>query len=74
MEGYMIKGSIKRVMKDRGYGFIKVEDGREIFFHMSALQEVDFNGLVEGDPVECDVEKDRYNRGFKAVIVKRTSG
>jgi CspA family cold shock protein len=74
MEGYMIKGSIKRVMKDRGYGFIKVEDGREIFFHMSALQEVDFNGLVEGDPVECDVEKDRYNRGFKAVNVKRTSG
>jgi cold shock protein len=70
----MIKGSIKRVMKDRGYGFIKVEDGREIFFHMSALQEVDFNGLVEGDPLECDVEKDRYNRGFKAVNVKRTSG
>ncbi len=33
----MTKGSIKRVMKERGYGFIKVEDGREIFFHMSAL-------------------------------------
>jgi len=70
----MTKGSIKRVMKERGYGFIKVEDGREIFFHMSALQGVDFNGLVEGDPVECNVEKDRYNRGFKAVIVKRASG
>jgi CspA family cold shock protein len=70
----MTKGSIKRVMKDRGYGFIKVEDGREIFFHISALQGVDFNGLVEGDPVECNVEKDRYNRGFKAVIVKRAPG
>jgi cold shock protein len=70
----MTKGSIKRVMKDRGYGFIKMEDGREIFFHMSALQGLDFNGLTEGDLVECDVQNDRYNRGFKAVNVKRVSG
>jgi CspA family cold shock protein len=70
----MTKGSIKRVMKDRGYGFIKVEDGREIFFHISALQGLDFNGLMEGDLVECDVQNDKYNRGFKAVNVKRTSG
>jgi cold shock protein len=70
----MTKGSIKRVMKDRGYGFIKVEDGREIFFHMSALQGLDFKGLMEGDLVECDVQNDKYNRGFKAVNVKRTSG
>jgi cold shock protein len=70
----MTKGSIKRVMKDRGYGFIKLEDGREIFFHMSALQGLDFNGLMDGDPVECDVEKDRYNRGFKAINVRKASG
>jgi len=70
----MTKGSIKRVMKDRGYGFIKVEDGREIFFHMSVLQGLDFNVLMDGDPVECDVEKDRYNRGFKAINVRKASG
>ena len=70
----MTKGNIKRVMKDRGYGFIKVEDGREIFFHMSALKELDFNGLMEGDPVECDVQNDKYNRGFKAVNVRRALG
>jgi CspA family cold shock protein len=70
----MTKGSIKRVMKDRGYGFIKVEDGREIFFHMSDLQGLDFNGLLKGDLVECEVGKDRYNRGLKAVNFRRASG
>ena len=70
----MMKGTIKRVMKDKGYGFIKVEDSREIFFHKSALQGLDINGLIEGDPVECDVEKDKFNRGFKAVKVKSASG
>jgi cold shock protein len=70
----MIKGSFKRVMKERGYGFIKVEDGREIFFHKSALQGLGFNSLLKAVTVECDVQNDKYNRGFKAVNVRRASG
>jgi len=69
----MTKGSIKRVMKERGYGFIKVEDGREIFVNKSALHGLGFNSLLKGVTVECDVQNDIYNK-FKAVNVRRALG
>ncbi|PYV01868.1 MAG: hypothetical protein DMG26_12605, partial [Acidobacteria bacterium] len=28
-----MRGTIKRVVRDRGFGFIHADDGREIFFH-----------------------------------------
>ena len=34
----MAKGKIREVIEGRGYGFIKAEDGRGIFFHMSGLK------------------------------------
>ena len=58
---HMFKGKIKRIIRDRGYGFIQSEDGREIFFHATKLQEQDLKNLKEGDPVEFDVEKDRLS-------------
>jgi cold shock protein len=70
-EGHMPKGKIKKVMEGKGYGFIKSEDGREIFFHITGLQGIDFKNLKEGDPVEFDVEKDK--RGSRAVNVRASS-
>jgi CspA family cold shock protein len=71
--GHMYKGKIKRVIEGKSYGFIKAEDGREIFFHMSGLQGIDFKDLKEGDPVEFDVKTDIRGRGPKAVNVRRAS-
>jgi cold shock CspA family protein len=34
----MPTGTIKRVFKDRGFGFIRTSDGQEIFFHRSGLR------------------------------------
>jgi len=67
----MPKGKIKKVIEGKGYGFIRAEDRREIFFHMSSLQGLAFKDLKEGDPVEFDVEKDKLGRGFKALNVRR---
>ena len=67
----MPSGRTKKVIEDRGYGFIKADDGRKIFFHMSELQGIDIKDLKEGDPMEFDVEKDPDGRGPKAVHVKR---
>jgi len=67
----MPKGKIKKVIEGKGYGFIKAEDGKEIFFHMSGLQGFDFKDLKEGDPVEFDVEKDKRGRGFRALNIRR---
>ena len=63
-----MKGTIKRVIRERGFGFISAEDGSEGFFHRSALQDVDFDTLEEGNSVEFDVETG--DRGPRAVNLK----
>ncbi len=52
-----MKGTIKKVIRERGFGFISAEDGREVFFHRSGLEEADFDALEEGNSVEFEVEK-----------------
>ena len=53
----MATGTIKKVVADRGFGFIAAEDGKEYFFHRSGLQSsVDFDRLVGGERVTFEVE------------------
>ncbi len=33
----MLTGSVKKVVSDRGFGFIAADDGQEYFFHRSGL-------------------------------------
>lgn len=65
----MAKGKIKRLMRERGFGFIDAEDGREIFFHQSELQNASFGDLQEEDQLEFDVVKG--DKGPKAENVKK---
>ncbi len=68
-----MKGTIKRLIRDRGFGFIKAEDGREIFFHRTAVADTNFESLTEGQSVEFDVEKnskDSRTKGPRAVNVR----
>jgi len=51
-----MQGTIKRVVRDRGFGFIRSTEGREVFFHRSSLQGLNFDTLKEGDAVEFDIE------------------
>lgn len=53
----MAKGTIARLMRGRGYGFITTEEGKDLFFHQTALQGVDFDSLKEGQPVEFETEE-----------------
>jgi len=48
----MAKGRIKKLVGDKGYGFIQTEDGKELFFHLSQLQGMQFSPLTEGQEVE----------------------
>lgn len=63
-----MKGQIKRLIQGRGFGFITTEDGKEVFFHRSALAWGVFDTLEEGDSVEFDLE--RGPRGPRAVNVR----
>jgi len=62
-----LKGTIKKVIQQRGFGFIATEDGKEVFFHRSSAPE--FDSLVEGDSVEFDVEDSP--KGERAANVKK---
>ena len=48
-------GTIKRLVRDRGFGFIRDEGGQEWFFHRSSVQG-SFEQLKEGQRVDFDEE------------------
>jgi cold shock CspA family protein len=52
-----MKGTVRRLVRDdlgklKGFGFIKATDGRDYFFHRSALQDVRLEEIAEGESVE----------------------
>jgi cold shock protein len=46
-----VKGTIKRIVSGKGFGFIATEDGSEYFFHQSSCTEVPFDELREGQAI-----------------------
>ncbi|QHT46821.1 cold-shock protein [Bacillus sp. SB49] len=56
----MQNGTVKWFNAEKGYGFIQVEGGSDIFVHFSAIQEEGFKSLEEGQAVTFEiVEGDR---------------
>ena len=62
----MATGTITRLVRDRGFGFIRTESGGEIFFHHSALPSGVFDTLQEGQALEFQTEIDPRGRGERA--------
>jgi CspA family cold shock protein len=53
----MATGTVKKVVADRGFGFITAEDGKDYFFHRGDLDAtLDFDRLMGGEHVEFEVE------------------
>jgi CspA family cold shock protein len=51
-------GTIKKVVADRGFGFIAAEDAKEYFFHRDGLDSsLSFDRLVGGERVEFEIEQ-----------------
>lgn len=51
----MPQGTIKRVVKDKGFGFIRDDRGNDYFFHRSSV-DGDFTSLNEGQQVAFEEE------------------
>jgi CspA family cold shock protein len=50
-------GTIKKLVSDRGFGFITAENGKDYFFHRDGLaSSLDFDRLVGGEKVQFDIE------------------
>ena len=58
----MAKGTIRRLITDRGFGFIQTAEGKDLFFHRSQLEGVDYSSLREGQEVEFEVGQGRSGR------------
>ena len=53
----MTTGTIKKVVADRGFGFIAADDKKEYFFHRNSLDSsLDFDRLGGGERVTFEVE------------------
>ena len=61
-------GTVKFFNAERGYGFIKPDDGgRDVFVHITAVERAGLKSLVEGQRISFDVEPDKKGKGPKAV-------
>ncbi|CEJ75521.1 cold shock protein CspD [[Clostridium] sordellii ATCC 9714] len=53
----MINGTVKWFNNEKGFGFISVEGGNDVFVHFSAIQTDGFKSLEEGQQVNFNIVK-----------------
>jgi CspA family cold shock protein len=63
-----MSGTVKFFNGERGYGFIKPDDGgRDVFVHITAVERAGLKDLTEGQRITFEVEPDKKGKGPKAV-------
>ena len=65
-----MQGTVKWFNSEKGYGFITVKDGKDIFVHYSDIQSEGYKTLTEGQDVEFETEDG--DKGVKAKNVRIT--
>ena len=66
----MANGTVKWFSDAKGFGFIKVEDGDDIFFHKSNVKSAGFrDSLMQGDLVTFEVQNSQ--KGKRAINIER---
>ena len=67
----MATGTIVRIVRDRGFGFIKEDNGNELFFHATGVVGgTPFDNLQEGQQVSYEKGRDDRGRGERASNVQ----
>jgi CspA family cold shock protein len=66
----MPKGKVKWFSAQKGYGFIEMEDGKDIFVHHNEIRGDGFKSLDEGETVEFEIKKG--DKGDYAANVTRS--
>jgi len=58
LEVNVTTGTIKKIVADRGFGFITADDAKDYFFHRDGLDSsLDFDRLTGGEKVEFEIEQ-----------------
>ncbi len=62
------QGTVKFFNAEKGYGFIKPDDGgKDIFVHITAVERAGLKSLAEGQKITFEIEPDKKGKGPKAV-------
>lgn len=68
----MPTGTLKKVVADRGFGFIAADDGKEYFFHRSGLDStLEFERLATGERLDFQIENSP--KGPRAARIRAAS-
>ena len=59
----MPTGTIKKLVQDKGFGFIQAPDGGDVFFHHSCVADQQFDELSEGQQVEYTIDAQGGSKG-----------
>ena len=62
-----MKGTVKNFTKEKGYGFFKTDEGKDLFFHYSELKMEGFKTVNAGQTVEFEVVE--TEKGLRAVNI-----
>lgn len=65
----MQTGTVKWFNAEKGFGFIEIEDGNDVFVHFSAIEGEGYKSLDEGQRVQFNVAQG--NRGPQAENVSK---
>ena len=66
----MAQGAVKWFNSEKGYGFIAVDEGEDVFVHYSAIQMDGYRSLEEGQRVEFEITQGQ--KGPQADAVRRS--
>ena len=55
MSQQTVVGTVKWFNDQKGFGFLSVEGGKDVFVHQTAIQSAGFRTLAEGDKVEFQI-------------------
>jgi cold shock protein len=67
-------GTVKFYNSQKGYGFIKPDDGgKDVFVHVTAVESSGINGLDEGMRISFETEPDKRGKGPKAVNLQASA-
>ena len=61
-------GKVKKFNNEKGYGFIKTDEGKDLFFHYSELQMEGFKTVNAGQKVEFEIIE--TEKGLRAINIK----
>lgn len=67
----MHTGKVKKLVRERNFGFIIDDAGGEVFFHKNNLVDVDFDSLNENDEVQFEVEQSAKGSSAVKVSLKK---